>query len=254
MDLIHSIILGVVEGVTEFLPISSTAHLIFAGKLLGIPDSLALKSFDIAIQLGAILAILVLYPKRLLLEPKTMYRVTAAFIPTAILGAIFYPIIKHSLLDATAAILVALFVGGIFLIWFEKTHVPKTQSIDELSLTSAAAIGLIQSIAFLPGVSRSGASIIGGMYLGLSRKDAVEFSFLLAVPTMAAATLLDLIKSRDALLEAQLLPFVVGFFVSFASAYLMIKLLLRYVGQHDFTGFGIYHIILSLVLAVYFFG
>jgi undecaprenyl-diphosphatase len=253
MELVHSAILGIIEGITEFFPISSTAHLILAGHLLNIPNSEALKTFDIVIQFGAILAVVALYFKRMVFDIETMKRVVTAFIPTALLGLVLYPFIKHHLLDATRAILCALFIGGIFLIWFER-HLPKGDTtVRELSYTRSFSIGVLQCFSFLPGVSRSGASIIAGMYSGLTRSEAVEFSFLLAVPTMCAATLLDVYKNFPLLLSSPKLPLTVGLLFSFITALFSIQILLKYVKTNNFTAFGVYRIILSIILFAYFY-
>lgn len=246
MDIIHAIIYGVVEGITEFLPISSTGHLMLVTQLLG-NNSSFIKSFEIIIQLGAILAIIALYPKRLLADKQTIIRVSAAFIPTAILGLLFYKIIKTYLLDSVPLVLTTLFVGGIMIILIEKFLLRGTKNtlkktVNDLPLSHAAYLGVIQCIAFIPGVSRSAATIFGGMFFGLSRKEAVEFSFFLAVPTMAAATGLDLLKNYQTFSADNISFLVVGFVTSFIVAMLAVKWLTRFVASNDFTYFGIYRI------------
>ena len=247
VDFFHVIILGIVEGITEFLPISSTAHLILAASIFELSQTEFLKSFEIIIQLGAILAVVVLY-WRSLMKIEVLKRLAVAFIPTGILGIIFYRIIKIYLLGNTAVVLWALFLGGAFLIIFEKWHREKEDSLREISLISyrqCFLIGLFQSVAMIPGVSRSAATIIGGLILGLNRKTIVEFSFLLAVPTMAAATGLDLIKNAASfsLGEAHLL--LAGFVISFVMAIIGIKFLLAFVRERTFIAFGVYRIILA---------
>lgn len=255
MDIFHALILGIVEGITEFLPISSTGHLLIASELFGIAQNNFVKSFEIIIQLGAILSIIAIYPKRLLAERTTMLRVAAGFLPTAILGLLFYKIIKLYLLDNILVVLAALFFGGIFIIIFEKHWKPtQSKNIDELTLKEAALIGTLQSVAFIPGISRSGATIFSGLCLGLSREAAVEFSFLLAVPTMAAATGLDILKNYKLIFATGNFSLLaVGFIASFTTAFVAIKWLLRYVATHDFIAFGVYRIILALAFFFVFF-
>ncbi|MCK5082931.1 MAG: undecaprenyl-diphosphate phosphatase, partial [Candidatus Omnitrophica bacterium] len=192
----QTILLGIVEGITEFLPISSTGHLILTSRLLNIPQSDFLSSFQIAIQLGAILAVVLLYARSLILEWEILKRVMAAFIPTAVIGLTFYKVIKQYLMGSELVVAWALLIGGVILIIFESFYKEKETSLGEISALSykqAILIGVFQSFAMVPGVSRSAATIIGGLSLGLKRKTIVEFSFLLAVPTMVAATGLDII-------------------------------------------------------------
>lgn len=257
MEIWHAIIYGIVEGITEFLPISSTGHLILTTKLLGLDNSSFIKSFEIMIQLGAILAIVFLYPRRLLAEKETIYRVLCAFIPTALLGLLFYKIMKTYLLGNVAIVLGALFLGGIVIIlleryWSKNDHVGDLRLVD-LSLKQSAVLGIIQCIAFIPGVSRSAATIFGGMHFKLSRKEAVEFSFFLAVPTMAAATGLDLLKNFHSFTLDNIQFLGVGFATSFIVALLAVKWLTRYVGNNNFTAFGIYRIVIALVGYIVFF-
>ncbi|MEK6568539.1 MAG: undecaprenyl-diphosphatase UppP [Candidatus Omnitrophota bacterium] len=255
MNLLSAVILGIVEGISEFLPISSTGHLILTSHVLRLGQSEFLKSFEIAIQLGAILAVLALYGKRLTLNFKITKLVMAAFIPTAIIGFIFYKIIKNILFDNNGIILWSLLLGGVFLIIFELLHREKKEALDEMSLMSypqAFIIGIFQSIAVIPGVSRAAATIIGGLILGLKRKTIVEFSFLLAVPTMGAAVALDLIKNAQTFKPGDFLSLSVGFLVSFIVALLSIKCLLGFIKNHSFISFGIYRIILALLFLFIF--
>jgi undecaprenyl-diphosphatase len=250
MELWHSLVLSIVEGITEFLPISSTGHLILAGHFLQIPQTEFLKSFNIVIQLGAILAVVVLYWRRLLTEAAVIKRVAAAFVPTAVLGLIFYKIIKQFLLGSAQVVIWALFLGGIFLIIFEKFHKESPESVEDLakiSLRNAFLIGVFQSVAMVPGVSRSAATIIGGLALGLKRKTIVEFSFLLAVPTMAAATALDLLKSAGGFTAGQFGSLAVGFVVSFLVAIAAIKFLLHFIKNHTFVSFGVYRVLIAVI-------
>jgi len=197
MTLFHSILLSIIEGVTEFLPISSTGHMILAVRAIRIPETEFLKSFEIIIQLGSILAIVFLYAKRIVTDKTSWLKIFVAFLPSGIVGFILYKIIKQYLLGNPLVVVISLFVGGIVLILIEGYLKPKGKEvkISELTIPQAILIGLFQTISIIPGVSRSGATIIGGMLTGLSRKEAVEFSFLLAIPTMAVATGYDLIKS-----------------------------------------------------------
>ena len=249
MNLLNATILGIVEGITEFLPISSTGHLILTSKLLGLQQTDFMKTFEIAIQLGAILAVVVLYFRRILVEREIILKVGAAFVPTAIVGFILYKFIKHRLMGNDSVVLWALFLGGVVLIIFDLLHKEKNSSLKEIaqiSYTQAAVIGLFQSLAVIPGVSRAAATIVGGLILGVGRKTIVEFSFLLAIPTMLAATGLDLLKGELSLNGDQLSFFAVGFVTSFFVALLSIKFLLAYIQKNNFILFGVYRILLVL--------
>lgn len=250
MDILQSIIIGIVEGITEFLPISSTAHMVLASKLLNIQQTDFVKSFEIIIQFGAICSVLVLYWKRFLLDFESLKRVLAAFVPTAILGFILYKFIKEYLISNQTIIIWSLLLGGVFLIIFELFHKEKEEALDDLSaipFSKCVMIGIFQSLAMFPGVSRSAATIIGGLVLGLKRKTIVEFSFLLAVPTMFAASALDLLKSGASFSMDQVGILAVGFVVSFIVALLSIEFLLKYIQKHTFIPFGVYRIIVALV-------
>ena len=255
MDLLSAAILGTVEGISEFLPISSTGHLILTAHLMRLAQSNFLKSFEIAIQLGAILAVVALYWRRLAMNFKTLKRILTAFIPTAIIGLIFHKVIKNVFFNNNHIILWSLLLGGIFLVIFELLHHEKKEAIEEIpsmSYTQAFIIGIFQSIAIIPGVSRAAATIIGGLILGLKRKTIVEFSFLLAVPTMGAATALDLIKSAGTFKPGDFLSLTLGFLVSFIVALSSIKFLLGFIKKHNFILFGIYRIILALLFLFIF--
>lgn len=255
MDILQAVILGVVEGISEFLPISSTGHLILASELLGLPATDFVKSFEIAIQLGAILSVVVLYGKSLLVNIKILQRVAVAFIPTAVIGLLLYKVIKKFLLGNSMVVVWSLLIGGILLIVFELLHREKDDAREELAtmpLKTAFWIGVFQSIAVVPGVSRSAATIIGGLMLGLKRRTIVEFSFLLAVPTMAAAAGLDLLKSAHSFTGSEMSCLGVGFVVSFIVALLSIKFLLHFIKNNNFIPFGIYRIIVAGVFL--FFG
>lgn len=249
MTHLDAFILGIVEGITEFLPISSTGHLMLASHLLQLSQTAFLKSFEISIQLGAILSVLVLYTKKFLLDREVIKRLIAAFIPTAVLGLALYKIVKNVFLNSTSIVLWALFIGGILLIVFEKIHREDHQAIDDIKTipcSKAFLIGAFQSIAMIPGVSRSAATILGGLLLGLKRRTIVEFSFLLAVPTMLAATALDLYKNIDSFSSAQIDILLIGAGVSFVVALLSMKFLLHFIKNHNFIGFGVYRILAAL--------
>lgn len=250
MDLFYAVIYGAVEGVTEFLPISSTGHLILTTHIFRISQTEFLKSFEISIQLGAILSVVVLYWRSLLVDFKVLKRLLVAFLPTAVLGLIFYKIIKEFLLSNNSVVLWSLFLGGIFLVIFELLHREKEDAGSEISSISygqSFMIGIFQSIAMIPGVSRAAATIVGGLILGLRRKTIVEFSFLLAVPTMLAATGLDLIKNVHNFSSDQVIFLSIGFVTSFVVALLAIKFLLYFIKNHNFIIFGIYRIFIALL-------
>ncbi|PIR83626.1 undecaprenyl-diphosphatase [Candidatus Kaiserbacteria bacterium CG10_big_fil_rev_8_21_14_0_10_51_14] len=247
MTIFEALILGVVEGITEFLPISSTGHLILASSALGIADSEFLKTFEIAIQLGAILSVVALY-WRSFLNIEILKRILVAFIPTGIIGLALYGTIKTHLLGNEAVVLWALALGGVALIVFELVHKEKegaSDNLEHVTYKQAAFVGLFQSIAIIPGVSRSAATIVGGLLLGIKRVAIVEFSFLLAVPTMGAATGLDLLQNADSFTSQQTLVLAIGFVTSFVVALGAIKFLLAFVRNHSFIPFGVYRIALA---------
>jgi undecaprenyl-diphosphatase len=250
MTYLHTLILGIIEGVSEFLPISSTGHLMLASYLLHLKQTDFQKSFEIAIQLGAILSVVVLYWRALLVNFEILKRVITAFIPTAILGFIFYKIIKKVLLGSNTVVLYSLLIGGIFLILFELWHREKesaSEEISDISYSKSFMIGLCQAVAMIPGVSRSAATIIGGLILGIKRKTVVEFSFLLSVPTMVAATGLDLMKSGGHFSLEEFNLLLMGFISSFIVALLSIKWLIHFIENHTFISFGIYRILIALL-------
>ena len=250
MNFFDALIFGIVEGVTEFLPISSTGHLMLSAKVMGFSQTNFLKSFEIAIQLGAILSVLVLYWRKFLVDFEVLKRVLAAFLPTALLGFLLYKVVKKVLLNSPQVVLWSLFLGGIFLIIFEWLHREKESTVEDLAKISyrkAFLIGIFQSLAMIPGVSRAAATIVGGLLLGLKRRTIVEFSFLLAVPTMLAATALDLLKSVHEFSWGQMEFLLVGFVSSFAVALLSIKFLLHFIKNHTFVWFGVYRIAVALL-------
>ncbi len=245
MTLLQALVLGIVEGLTEFLPISSTGHLILAAKLLGLPQTDFQKSFEIVIQLGAILAVVVLY-WRSFLKLSIDLKVLAGFIPTGIIGLALYHVVKTYLLGNEMVVLAALALGGVFLILFELWHREPAGAVghvDSISYFQAVCIGVFQAVAVIPGVSRSGATIVGGLALGLKRETIVEYSFLLAVPTMLAATGLDLFKNASSFTASESGGLAVGFIASFVVAMASIKFLLAFVRTRTFIPFGIYRLV-----------
>jgi undecaprenyl-diphosphatase len=246
-----AVILGLVEGITEFLPISSTGHLIVAGSLLGFEGERA-KTFEIFIQLGAILAIVWIYRSRFLELARTatqseqsrrfIWKLAIAFSPAAIAGLIFHRQIKQYLFGPIP-VAWALVVGGFVMLLIERLKpVSRVSAATEISPRQALGVGLAQVLSLFPGVSRSGATIMSGYALGLSRTAATEFSFFLSVPVMIAATGFDLLKSREALSLTDFPIFAIGFIVSFVSAVVVVRAFLRYIGHHSFTVFAWYRI------------
>ena len=262
--LVTALLLGVVEGLTEFLPISSTGHLILVSDLLGVNDEKG-KVFDIVIQLGAILAVCWEYRARFArafsglasdpVQQRFAANLAVAFLPAAVVGLALQSQIKEYLFNPIT-VAVALVVGAlaIFAIerWYERHGAPRVGSVDEMSWADALKVGLAQCLSLIPGTSRSGATIMGGMVFGLSRQAATEFSFFLSVPIMFAATGYQVVKYRDLFTAADLGPFAVGFVVSFASALLAVRALIRYVAHHDFRAFAWYRIALGAVVLAYF--
>lgn len=250
MHIVQVIVLGIVEGISEFLPISSTGHLILTGKILGVTDSSYTKSFDIIIQSGAILAAVFYFRDRIFSGLNLWKYVLAAFFPTAIIGYILYSIIKHYFLSNSMLVVWMLFIGGVVLIFFEKWYEMQKHhekvTTDHIGYKRSIMIGLAQSLAMIPGVSRSAATIVGGMLLGVKREVIVEFSFLLAIPTMLAATVLDLTKTGGDFSLDQVHFLIIGFLISFLVALASIHWLLSYIRKHTFIGFGIYRIFVAI--------
>jgi len=250
VNFLDVVIFGIVEGITEFLPISSTGHLMLTASLLKISQSEFIKSFEIAIQLGAILSVVVLYREKLTKSLEIWKRLLVAFIPSVLIGGLFYKIVKKYFLGNNNLVLWSLFIGGLFLIIFELFYRQRKEAIGELkeiSYPQALIIGLFQSIAIIPGVSRAAATVIGGLLVGLKRKTIVEFSFLLAVPTMLAATVFDLYKSAQVFKTKEYINLGLGFVVSFLVAIVAIKFLIAFIKKHSFIAFGVYRIIIALV-------
>ena len=254
MNFLNTIILSIVEGLTEFLPISSTGHMVLVSKLLSIMQTDFVKSFEIIIQLGSIFAVIILYWNSISKNINIWKKILTAFVPTAIIGFLLYKIIKTVFLGNPLITLLALFVGGVLLIILEKIYKEKehhSDKIEKISFKNAFLIGIFQSIAVIPGVSRSAATIIPALLLGTKRKTAVEFSFLLAIPTMLAATSLDLLKSNFSFTPYEYLILLTGFIGSFLVAIIAVKFLLNFIKKHTFIPFGIYRIILAIVYGLF---
>jgi undecaprenyl-diphosphatase len=263
MDLalfLKALLLGAVEGLTEFLPVSSTGHLIIVGDAIGFTDEGA-KTFEIFIQLGAILGVVWHYRRKLgdlargaAREParRFLLNILLAFVPAAIAGLVFYKQIKIYLFNPTS-VAFALIIGGILILLIERTpRQERVRELDELRPADALKIGLAQITSLFPGVSRAGATIMGGLLSGLSRTCATEFSFFLAIPTMFAATLFELYQSRGILSLDNLAVFAVGFITAFVTALVVIKVFLAYVSRHNFAVFGYYRIAFGLLVLAYF--
>ncbi|MFO7579763.1 undecaprenyl-diphosphate phosphatase [Nitrosomonas halophila] len=254
--LFKAFLLGIVEGLTEFLPVSSTGHLILVGDLLDFNDDKA-KVFTVAIQLGAILAVCWEYRERLMNVIKGLgtksanrfvFNLFVAFLPAAVLGLLFIQTIKYYLFHPLP-VAIALIVGGLLILWAERReHVIEVESVDDMDWKHALKVGCAQCLALIPGTSRSGATIIGGLFFGLSRKAAAEFSFFLAIPVMFAATFYDVYRSQEFLYVDDLGMFVVGSVAAFVSALFAIRGLIRYISHHDFTLFAWYRIGFGLIV------
>jgi undecaprenyl-diphosphatase len=258
-ELLKAVVLGLVEGVTEFIPVSSTGHLIVVSDWLGMADERG-KTFDIFIQLGAILAIVWIYRKRLLytaaearhdpVSRRFLLNLFIAFLPAAVVGFLAHGWIKDKLFNA-GVVAGAMIVGGVVILLIEWWRPPeRVAEIGSVAPTTALGIGLAQVLSLIPGTSRSGATIMGGYVLGLSRTAATEFSFFLAIPVMLAATLYDLLKSWHVLSTADIPVFAVGFVVSFLSAVVIVRGFLAYVSRHSFAVFAWYRIAFGVVLLV----
>ena len=257
-NFLHAILLGVVEGFTEFLPISSTGHLIVVGDLIGFHNDG--RVFEIAIQLGAILAVVVEYRRKFIGVALGMFNdsksqnfirnLLIAFLPAAIMGVLFISLIKTYLFNPLS-VATMLILGGIIILWAERRqHQIRVTSVDDMSWKDALKVGLFQVVSMVPGTSRSGATIIGGLFIGLERKVAAEFSFFLAVPTMFAATFYDIFKHRD-LLHANDVPmFAAGFITAFFSAWLAVRTLVRFVANHTYEIFAWYRIVFGLIILI----
>lgn len=247
MTILHAIILGIIEGLTEFLPISSTGHLILFSNLLNINQTDFLKSFEVIIQLGSILAVVILYTKRILQNKSLFLNLIYAFVPTAIIGLLFYKQIKI-VLGNSIIVPITLIIGGIIILLVEKFIENKQKNQNKnIGKKESFILGIIQTLAFVPGVSRSGAIIIGGLMRNISRREVVEFSFMLAIPTMLAATGLDLIKNGFSFTSNEWSLLAVGFITAFIVAFIAIKSFLKFITTHSFKSFGWYRIIVGII-------
>ncbi len=259
--LVKAAIMGIVEGLTEFLPISSTGHLILAGALLGFDDEKA-KVFDIAIQIGAIFAVILVYWQKIVATlialptekqaRQFVINVLIAFVPAVILGLLFGTAIKANLFTPTV-VASTFIIGGFIILWAERRHkkypaATRVHDVDAMTSMDAIKVGLVQCLAMIPGTSRSGATIIGGMLLGLSRKAATDFSFFLAMPTLIGAGAYSLLKERALLSIADVPMFATGLVFAFFSAWLCIRWLLRYISSHSFVPFAWYRIGFGVVV------
>lgn len=249
MTIIQAIIIAIVEGLTEFLPVSSTGHMILASSLLGIENSPFLKTFEISIQLGAIMAVVIMYLNKFLKNFEIYKKLFIAFIPAALIGFLAYHIIKDYLFNPLI-VAVTLIAGGIFLIIINKklvTQVSRYKELEDISPKNAFYIGLVQCISMIPGVSRAGATIVGGVFNGFDKKQAVEFSFLLAVPTMVAATGYDLIKTPVVFNHSEVILLITGLVTAFIVAWIAVKAFIAFVQRFGFNYFGWYRILIGLL-------
>jgi len=260
---VKAALMGIVEGLTEFLPISSTGHLILAGSLLDFTGE-KVQTFEIAIQTGAILAVIWVYRARLLAvlagigrDPKAnrfVLNVLVAFLPAAIVGLAFNKAIKAHLFKPIP-VAIAFIVGALIILWAERLqrraqYRPRIEDVDQMGMLDALKVGIAQCASLIPGTSRSGATIIGAMFFGMSRQAATDFSFFLAIPTLIAAGAYSVYKERGALSAADLPLFAIGFVFSFISAMVCVRWLLRYISSHDFRPFAWYRIVFGLVILV----
>jgi undecaprenyl-diphosphatase len=254
LDIFQAIILGVVEGITEFLPISSTGHMIVVADWMGMDENAENKAFMVIIQLAAILAVVFNYKDKFSLSKIDLWiKVLIAFLPLAIIGFIFKDVIKESF--TTVVVAYMFIIGGvIFLIveYFYKEQSHHINSVEEISYRQAGWIGFAQIFALIPGASRAGASIIGALLVGLSRKAAAEFSFLLAVPVMLATSGYDLLKHYDKFSQEGVLTLAIGFMVSFVVAYYTMKIFIKFLEKFTFVSFGIYRIIFGILLLAFY--
>jgi undecaprenyl-diphosphatase len=256
MNIFHAIVLGIVEGLTEFLPISSTAHLIITSKFLNLVQTDFLKLFEVFIQSGAILAILIMYFKYILKNKKIINVLLISFIPTALIGLLFYKIIKDVFFESTQIIIVTLSIVGILFITVEilikRNLIKIDKKISDMNYFHAFIIGFFQSFAIIPGVSRAGAVIVSMMFMKYKRSESAIYSFLLAIPTIIAASILDLYKNYKIAFQSvtNIQMIVIGFIVSFVTAYLAVKWFISYVQKNSLIGFGIYRIALAIILII----
>lgn len=254
MSIFHSIILGIVEGITEFLPISSTFHLIYTSKLLGISQTAFQKFFEVFIQGGAILAVAVLFFKETIKDINLIKKTIIAFIPTAFVGFILYKVIKNVFFESSILMLIMFIIVGLMFILVEwsvsKKRIVLKKSLKEFSYKEALIIGLVQALAVIPGVSRAGSVILGMMFLGYKREEAAKFSFILSIPTILAASGYDLFKMRSLVMSNvdNLSLLIIGSLVSFIFALAAVKWLITYLQKNSLFIFGVYRILLAIIL------
>jgi len=250
MDILQAIIIGIIEGFTEFLPISSTGHMIVASEFLGIEQSAVVKAYEVIIQFAAILAVMLLYRDKINIKEIALWqKIVAAFFPLAIVGFILKDWIKTIFVTETVAWM--FIIGGIIFIvveYFHKDEEKPSQDIEEVTWKQAMTIGFAQIFSLVPGTSRAGSTIIGGMLAGVSRKASTEFSFLLAIPVMMAVSGYDLLKHYQDFIGADLTAFVVGFVVAFVVAYITIKMFIVFLQRFTFVAFGVYRIVFGIIL------
>lgn len=249
MNVFNAIILAIIEGLTEFLPISSTGHMILASSAMGIHEDEFVKTFEICIQLGAILAIALMYMQRFFKSIDIYLKLLVAFLPTAIIGFLAYDIIKQYLFNAVV-VSVSLIIGGIILIWIDTFIKNKSSEVKELDLIpykNAFNIGMFQCLSMIPGTSRAAATIVGGVFNKLDKRQATEFSFLLAIPTMLAATGYDLLKTPIEFTPEQWKLLIIGLVVAGISAWIAVKIFLSIVEKYGFKPFGYYRIALGII-------
>lgn len=252
MSLFHAFILGIVEGLTEFLPVSSTAHLILLSHLLKIPQTDFQKLFEVVIQSGAILAILFLYFQYLMVNKFLWIKIFFSFLPTAFIGMVFYKVIKNIFFDSVLLILFSLFFLGLVFILIEwiikRKKITLKKNLKEMNLWEAFIIGLFQSVAIIPGVSRAGAVILTMFFLRFKRQEAAIYSFLLALPTIFSASIYDLSKSKELIFETNIFYLMVGFFTAFIFAWISVKWFINFLQKKTLTFFGYYRILLSILM------
>jgi len=252
MDIIQSIILAIIEGVTEFLPISSTGHMILTSYAMKIHENEFVKTFEVAIQLGAIMAIAIMYIKRFMQSFDIYLKLAIAFVPTAIVGFLAYDFIKTYLFNPVV-VSVSLVIGGVVLILIDKKVIQQqrqVESLEKIPVKNAFFIGLIQCLSMIPGTSRAAATIVGGVFNKLDKKQATEFSFLLAIPTMFAATGYDLFKTNIEFTSQEIQMLLIGLGFAFISAWFAVRLFLKIVEKYGFKHFGYYRILLGILFLI----
>jgi undecaprenyl-diphosphatase len=253
MSYIQALIIAIIEGLTEFLPVSSTGHMILADSMMKVQDKEFAKTFEIVIQLGAILAVLLLYIKRFFIGITIYIKLFVAFLPTGVIGFLAYKTIKHYLFNPVT-VSISLIVGGIILILLDKWSDEKQsryKTIEDVNYKDAFKIGLIQCVSMIPGVSRAAATIFGGIFSGFDRRQAAEFSFLLAIPTMFAASGYDLLKEKDNIHSEDIQMLLFGGFIAFIVAIFAVKGFIAFLNKYGFKHFGFYRIVLGVLFLIY---